>query len=135
MTYLLDTDTLNYLVKGVPSVAARFRASNEHGATFVLASFVHYEITRYHNLRATPRIASAYKTLIADWRRVDVTGSDWDTAASLWAGRHAVGQPIEDSDLLIALCALKSNAVLVTNNTRHFADLGVVVENWADDDK
>jgi hypothetical protein len=32
---------------------------------------------------------------------------------------------------LIAVIALKAGAALVTNNARHFAGLGLTIENWA----
>jgi tRNA(fMet)-specific endonuclease VapC len=131
LTYVLDTDTVNYLVKGVPQVVAAFRAANEQGASFLLSGFVHYEVTRYHRLRGTPRITRVYQALVSDWPRLDLSGADWDTAADLWSARHASGQPIADSDLLIGLCALKNDAILVTNNTRHFQDLGISLANWA----
>lgn len=43
------------------------------------------------------------------------------------------GDPIPDADLLIAAQALRLNAVLVTNNERHFspfAALGLRIEDW-----
>jgi predicted nucleic acid-binding protein len=61
-----------------------------------------------------------------------VEADDWRTAADLWASRHRAGKPITDSDLLIAVSALKSGATLATNNLRHFDDLGLSLETWTD---
>ena len=131
MIYLLDTNTLNYVLKKVPTVLGRFEAAVAAGADFVLCPVVHYEATRYYKLKNASRLLHEYQTLAAAWAWQDFDGNDWDTAADLWARRHRAGSPIEDADLLIAVTALKTGVVLVTNNTAHFQDLGVALENWA----
>jgi len=60
-----------------------------------------------------------------------VTRADWQAAAKLWAELHRTGRSTEDRDLLIAISALKEQATLVTNNTRHFEGLGVPLVNWS----
>lgn len=41
------------------------------------------------------------------------------------------GTPIDDFDLLIASAAIQSNAILVTDNTKHFVNVsGITLENW-----
>lgn len=41
------------------------------------------------------------------------------------------GSPLDDADLLIASVALANNALLVTNNTRHFNKVpSLQIENW-----
>ena len=130
MTYLLDADTLNYLLKVRSPVKERFEAAIRDGATFAHSVIVHYQITRYLKLKGARRLQRFYASLTAGWYLVGLDAADWDTAADLWAERHRVGKPIEDSDLLIAVVALKSGATLVTNNTPHFTELGLTLENW-----
>lgn len=131
MIYLLDTNTLNYVLKQVRPVLDRFEAAVAAGADFVLCPVVHYEATRYYSLKNATRLLHEYQTLVADWNWIDLTGPDWDTTADLWARRHRAGSPIEDADLLIAVTARKAGAVLVTNNGAHFHDLDLSLENWA----
>ena len=130
MIYLPDTNTINYAVKGNAIVEAHFAQALAAGATFVLSSFVHYEVTRYLTLKGATKQRRAYDTLVTNWPRVEIMTTDWDDAADLWAAQHRIGQPIDDADLLIAISALKVGATVVTNNTRHFATLGVPLENW-----
>jgi predicted nucleic acid-binding protein len=129
MIYLPDSDTLNYVIKGIQPAKDRILAATRGGAEFALSLVVHYEVTRYHLLRRTTRLSRLYQQLTADWQRVELTGSDWDKATDLWVMRHRAGRPIEDADLLIAVTALKAGAVLVTNNTRHYEGLGLAMEN------
>lgn len=129
--YLLDTDTVNYLLKDRPLVSEHFHAAVLAGDDFILSPVVHYEVTRYLRLRGMRGAARAYANLIAAWGKMDLAGDDWDLAADLWADRHRAGRLIEDSDLLIAVCALRTGAVLVTNNGDHFEGLGLNIENWA----
>jgi tRNA(fMet)-specific endonuclease VapC len=60
----------------------------------------------------------------------------WDAKAAqrhgtLRAHLKAQGTPIGDFDEMIAAHALALGAVVVTDNTRHFARVpGLVIENW-----
>src|SRR5438128_1882932 len=130
MSYMVDVDILNYILKKRSPAFARFRAAVRGGASFFLSPVVHYEITRYFKLTNRQRLLRAYERLIVTWEPIVVGAEDWDLAADLWAERHRQGKPIQDADLLIAVTALKAGAVLVTNNTRHFEGLGLVIENW-----
>jgi predicted nucleic acid-binding protein len=128
--YLLDADTLNYVVKGIEPAKARFRQAVAAGASFILSLVVHHQVTRYLKLKGAARVQRFYEDLTSDWLRVGLDDADWDTASDLWERRHRAGRPIQDADLLIAVIALKTGATLVTNNSRHFEGLGVAVENW-----
>jgi predicted nucleic acid-binding protein len=130
MRYLLDTDTVNYLLRTFPQVSSHYEEALRNGAQFILCPVVDYEVNRYLLLKGAVTRKAFYDDLILRWERTDINQNDWDTAIELWAKRHAMGRPIADADLLIAVCALKSGAVLITNNTGHFNDLGLTVENW-----
>lgn len=60
---------------------------------------------------------------------------DWPSraATSYAAIRHRTRrQPLQDRDIFIAAHAIAIDAILVTNNTRHFARMGggLRYENW-----
>ena len=64
----------------------------------------------------------------------------WDAdAARYYANiRHQLtrqGQNIGEMDMMIAAHALAVGAILVSNNTKHFAriDESLVLENWSDE--
>lgn len=46
---------------------------------------------------------------------------------------RAQGTPIDDFDLLIASSAIQTNAILITDNTKHFVNIdGLTFENWVE---
>jgi predicted nucleic acid-binding protein len=100
------------------------------GDDFILCPVVHFEVTRNLKLKKSAGMLRHYLLLTREWRPISLDVVDWETAADLWAKRHSIGKAIADADLLIAVCALKSGAILVTNNIRHFEDLGLTLENW-----
>lgn len=130
MRLLLDTNTLNYLLKGRTSVLDRMSERVEEKADFLLAPIVHYELKRYLDLKGAHRLVRSYETLTASWPRLDLHFSDWEAAAQLWAERHRAGKAVSDLDLLLAILAQREGAVVVTTNTRHFEGLGVAMEDW-----
>jgi len=71
-----------------------------------------------------------FQRLFATFVWQDYTRNDWEQAATLWVHRRVKGLPIGDADLLIGVFALNRDAVLVTNNEKDFAGLGITVENW-----
>jgi tRNA(fMet)-specific endonuclease VapC len=127
---LLDTNTLNFLVKGRPITVARFEDAVDQGKSFLLASVAHFEIWRYLTLKGAHRLGRRYEELVKGWARCALSFEDWTAAAILWADRQRIGKSISDMDLLLAILARKHEATLVTNNTKHFQDLGISLEDW-----
>jgi predicted nucleic acid-binding protein len=133
MRVLIDTNIITYFLRERDPVLSRFTEALETDTVFVSSDVVDYEIRRYLVLKDAKRQLERYEALSRDWLPVSLTRDDWRTAAKLWAELHRVGRSIEDRDLLIAISALKEQALLVTNNTRHFEGLGVPLADWAAD--
>ena len=130
MKWVLDTNIVSYLLRGNSAVQGGFNAARQATDTlFILSPVVDYEIRRYLLLKQASRNLAQYEALTAQWVEPPFDGAHWQQAATLWAQRHGSGQPIEDADLLIAVTALRQDAVLVTNNTRHFIGLGLRLED------
>lgn len=130
MIWLPDTDIANYLLRRSQPSASRYLEAMSAGDTLVLSPIVRYEVSRNLKLKGAVRLLREFESMTENWKMIDFERPDWDTAADLWAGRYSVGKGIDDADLLIVVCALKSGATLVTNNTKHFEDLGLNLENW-----
>lgn len=133
MRFLVDTNVITYVLREREPVLSRLTEALDTDNVFVSSDVVDYEIRRYLVLKDAKRQLARYEELSRDWLPVSLTRDDWRTAAKLWAELHRGGRSIEDRDLLIAISALKEQAVLVTNNVRHFEGLGIPVVNWAAD--
>jgi tRNA(fMet)-specific endonuclease VapC len=128
--YLLDTNIVIYIQRGVPSVLARL---NELGADRVaLPSIVAAELA-YGVEKSTSKDRNR-KVLELFLSEVRVL--PWTQDAMWHFARHQhelrqSGQVIGELDLLIACQALALDAVCVTNNTREFGRIkGLKLENW-----
>lgn len=126
--FMLDTDTVSYLVKGrAPALDARVAAvSLKH---LCISAVTRGELLYGLNLKdSAHRLASLVDQVL---RRVQCL--PWDEAAathfaSVAAELHKAGTPI---GTMIAGHAMATGAVLVTNNARHFSRVaGLAVENW-----
>jgi len=92
---------------------------------------VWYEIYSGLLKRDAQRQMQRFLELFSIFSWQDYIQADWSLAANLWADRYQQGLPIEDADLLIGAFTRNRNAVLVTNNSVHFQQLGVTIEDWA----
>lgn len=130
MRLLLDTSILNPLIRGRPTVLERAQQAVRRGDDFLLASLVHFELTRYLELKGAAQLSRAYNKVTRFWTRIDLSFADWDEAALIWDERHQKGKAVSDLDLLLAVLARREDAVVVTANARHFDQLGVALDDW-----
>ena len=129
--YMLDTDTVSYLVKGkTPALDRRVAAvSPKH---LCISSVTRGELLYGLQLKdGAHRLAQ-----LIDQFLLRVQCLPWDEAAathfaSVAAALHKAGTQIGSMDAMIAGHAMATGAVLVTNNARHFSRVtGLTVENW-----
>ena len=129
--YLLDTDTIVYLLRGKsPSVADRIRAVGDQRIGAAAIAFAELYYGAY--LSARPR--DNLLAVDAFRRRARVVPFDRRAAVlfgQIKAELRAIGDVLGDSDMFIAATALAAGATLVTNNVRHFRQVpDLPVENW-----
>ncbi len=129
--YMLDTDTVSYLVRGkTPALDARVAAASPKQLCISA-------VTRGELLYGLKLKDGAHRlTQLIDQLLVRVQCLSWDEAAathfaSIAADLHKAGTVIGSMDAMIAGHAMATGAVLVTNNARHFSRVaGLAVENW-----
>ncbi|HZS37252.1 MAG TPA: PIN domain-containing protein [Polyangia bacterium] len=127
--YLLDTDIIIFLLRGThPAIADRVRLVGDRRIAAAAITFADL----YYGAWCSTRVDEGLRAVDQFRRRVRMI--PFDRRAAVLFGRlksglrgHAPG----DSDLFIAATALAADAVLVTNNLRHFAAIdGLAVESW-----
>ena len=131
---MLDTDMASYVIKQrSPVVTARLAA--------ILPSFVCVSaITRAELLYGLKRLPSGHRLQmgVRQFLRL-VRVLPWESdAADFYADIRfqlvTSGQPIGELDMMIAAHSLAAGAVLVTNNTRHYAriEAPLTIVNWVE---
>ena len=127
MNFLLDTNIINYLLRGNGTVRERFDTA---AGGFLLSPVVDFEIRRYLLLKQATRNLRQYEALVESWVKLELNHSDWEQAAVWWAELHKKRYLIADADLLIAVHAFANQAALVTKNLRHFEYLDLILIDW-----
>lgn len=132
LLHMLDTDTASYIIKGkAPTVEAKL---GEIPPSRVCISVM----TRAELLYGLKRLPAGHRLGLAVRQFLKlVRALPWDVdAAEHYADiRHQLvtsGQPIGEIDMMIAAHSLSAGAVLVTNNTRHYARVQapLTLVNW-----
>jgi tRNA(fMet)-specific endonuclease VapC len=79
----------------------------------------------------SPKITVMVKSFID---RLDIADWNKDAAeeyARIRCALESKGTPIDAMDMMIAACAKAHDAILITNNQKHFTNIpGLTVENW-----
>ena len=137
MKYVVDTNIFSALMRGEPTVGSRLESVWQQD--LLIPQPVLAEIAA--GLARLPR-SKRERQLRRDFERLAqlFPRSDWTDEVSATFGRikahlFGLGKPIEDFDVAIAAHALVEDAVLATDNVRHFERIpGLQFENWLLDD-
>ena len=130
--HLLDTDIASFIIK------ARSPAIEEKLAAIPPDRVCASAVTRAELMHGLKRLPPSHRLQVGVrqfFKIVRVLAWDADAADYYADIRHQLttaGQPIGEMDMMIAAHALSIGAVLVTNNTRHFARIAPPLQlvNW-----
>ncbi|MGA2060930.1 MAG: PIN domain-containing protein [Thermoguttaceae bacterium] len=129
--FLLDTDTLVFILRGQQKVLENFNANLQYPRAMSIIS--HGELL-YGALKSRRPIENAAKVrhLCNLIPLVEVSPAIIETYAALRADLEKSGRRIDEFDLIIASSALFISYTLVTNNQRHFSNIpGLNLKNWS----
>ena len=152
MTYILDTDTLIFLIRGLKitsprtahekelrrkadQILASCRTTASDGNILALSSITAAEL-EYGARRSLSyeTEASAVQKILGPFQRLDFDG--FECAKRYGEIRHSLesaGLPIGAMDLLIAAHAQATASILVSNNKSHFSRIkDIQLESWTD---
>ena len=129
--YMLDTDICSYVIKNRPPEARRKMNAvplNQQAISVVTYAELLYGVKRSSSQRVNRQVVDAFV------RHLTVLEWNADAAehyADLRTYLEIQGTPIGAMDLMIAAHARSLEAMLVTNNRRHFDKVpGLTVESW-----
>lgn len=132
LLHMLDTDTASYIIKG-KSRTIEAKLAEIPPSRVCISVMTRAELL--YGLKGLPaghRLGLAVRQFL---KLVRALSWDVDAAEHYADIRHhlvASGQPIGEIDMMIAAHSLSAGAVLVTNNTRHYARIKapLTLVNW-----
>ena len=129
--YLLDTDTVIYLLKGHPAVVENLKNHLHEPIKISVITYMELQYGAYKSQRVAANLAKI-KSLGQSIGMATITIAVAEIFGLLKADLEKAGIRLDDFDLAIAACALANNLILVTNNTQHFERIeGLNLENWS----
>jgi tRNA(fMet)-specific endonuclease VapC len=128
--YMLDTNIVSAAIRGDARIDARLLQLDQQA--WCISAITHSELC--FGLALRPE-ASRLAPMVERFLMLATTAA-WDAQAAQCHGRlraqlRLAGTPIGDFDEMIAGHALSLQAILITDNERHFKRIfGLSVENW-----
>jgi len=97
----------------------------------VIPPFVYFEIKKWLLAACSKSKLDAFEKIFKV-HGVDAINKEMaDMALSIYVRLRKVGITIDDGDLFIAAYCIKNDAILITNNVKHFEKIdGMHVVNW-----
>ena len=128
--YLLDTDIIIYSLKGHPVLQKNLRRHLNDSLQISIVTCLELYYGAYKSQQVTGNLAKVKK--IEETLEVLPLGTETaEIFGRLKAQLGIKGTRLDDSDLMIAACALTHNLTLVTNNENHFQRIdGLKLTNW-----
>jgi tRNA(fMet)-specific endonuclease VapC len=129
--FLLDTDTLIYSFKGLPTVVENIRFHADAPKALSVISYGELVYGAYKSAQVSSNLAKVHR-LREIFPVIDASASILECFGSIKENLSKKGITVDDFDLLIGSTAITLGYTLVTNNQKHFEkipDLKIV--NWA----
>ncbi|HXV64671.1 MAG TPA: type II toxin-antitoxin system VapC family toxin [Vicinamibacteria bacterium] len=135
MKYVLDTNTVSFLMRGDPNVAARLTAHRRTDVSLPqpVVAEIEYGLARLPRSARRKRLRRRFDVLLENLVRANWSDDVSRAFGRIKADLEKRGVPIEDFDVAIASHALSSDAVLVTDNIEHMSRIPRLrLENWTE---
>jgi tRNA(fMet)-specific endonuclease VapC len=131
MKYLPDTNIISAIIDENEEVIQRFTTLYDENHIFIISAINYYEITRGLTLPKFQKKRDKFQAFLGKTEILMLNMDILDLASSIYQQLKPLGRLIEDADTLIAATALHEKAILVTDNTKHFARVPhLQLENW-----
>lgn len=130
--YLLDTDTIIFVLKGHPTLKKNLLENLHSPLAISIVTLMVLYYGAYKSKKVTSNLAKV-RALENSLEVLTLGKESADTSGMIKARLERSGNPLDDFDLIIAACAMTYNRVLITNNVKHFQRIeGLRVSNWID---
>lgn len=120
--HLLDTNIISYVLENRLGIVESI-LDIERKDEIKIPDIAYYEVYRGLCFRDAKKLLPVFERFAEYYGIVSLVPSTMRVAAKIYSVLKHNGELIEDDDILIAALALERDAVLVTNNVRHFAKI------------
>ena len=128
--FLLDTDTVIYILKGKDAVQKNLLFHFNDPIMLSTITLMELYYGAYKSHKVTSNIAKI-KALEQSLEIIHIGMESAEIFGMLKAQLEVNGTRLDDFDLILASCALSRNLTLVTNNLKHFQRIdGLKLANW-----
>lgn len=128
--FILDTDTIIFILKGRPAVQANLTRHRDDPLKVSVITLMELYYGAYKSQRVTANLAKI-RTISQSIGVVPMGIESVELFGMIKAQLEKKGTPLDDFDLAIASCALAHNLTLVTSNTKHFQRVdGLKIADW-----
>ena len=129
MIYMLDTDTVSFLVRRNPAVIKNLI---KHEDDEICISAISYaELCFGLEKKGSEKLFSEVRIIMGKLSIISFDDSQSALYGKIRLELEKSGTPLGDMDMLIAAAALSIGAILVSHNVKHFSKIrGMKVEDW-----
>jgi tRNA(fMet)-specific endonuclease VapC len=133
VTYLLDTSTVSFLMRGESAVRDRL-TSHSRTDVFVcqpVIAEIEYGLARLARSARRTRLRARFDLFLEELGCAPWTAEVSRAFGATKADLERRGVRLEDFDVAVAAHALAIGATVVTDNVKHMSRVrGLVIENW-----
>lgn len=132
--YALDTNVIIDFLRSNENITNNIQNALNNGDTLAIPSIVYYEVMRgFKESEATKRF-NIFQMLLKNLKLLYLEENNMkalNIAAKIYEDLRKSGNLIEDNDIYIAATAIANDAVLVTDNIKHFSRIdGLKLVSW-----
>ena len=133
IVYNLDSCTIIEILRSNPTVVNNMLKAVGTKNKIAICSVVYYEVMRGYDRDINRQKVEVFNALCNDAKRFKLNDKAAGFAAEIYRYLCKRGQKIEDDDIFIAAITLANDAILITDNVKHFERvLNLKVVNWKD---
>ena len=129
MIYLLDTDTVSYIIRNYSPVIKNLIKHEDD--EICISAITKAELFYGLEKKGSERLFNEVRSILGKCTIIDFDELQSELYGKIRMELEKSGSPLGDMDILIAAAARSKGAILVSHNIKHFSKIkGIKVEDW-----